>query len=44
MADTSQPGQMKAHAGTYGSFISLFKWGTVACAIVAAIVIFLITR
>ena len=43
MADTSAEGQMTAHAGTYGSFLSIFKWGAVACAIIAAIVVLLIS-
>ena len=33
---------MKAHASTYGSVMNLLKWGTIGCAIVAAIVIWLI--
>ncbi len=34
----------QAHERTYSGFITLFKWGTVASLIVAAIVILLITR
>lgn len=33
---------MKAHAGTYGGFITMMKYGTIATAIVAAIVVVLI--
>lgn len=43
MADeTAKPDDMKAHMSTYASIISLLKWGTLGCAIVAAIVIWLI--
>jgi len=35
-------GDMKAHEATYGSVIGMLKWGTVGCAIVAALVIWLI--
>ena len=34
----------QAHERTYSGFIALFKWGTVASFIVAAIVILLISR
>lgn len=37
-----QQGDMKAHEATYHSVINWLKWGTVACAILAAIVIYLI--
>jgi hypothetical protein len=36
--------EMKAHEGTYNSFISIAFKGTIACAVIAAFVIFLITR
>jgi hypothetical protein len=36
------PVEMKAHEQTYDSFIKLFKFGTLACLIVAFIVIYLI--
>ena len=39
MADQAD---MKAHASTYDSVIALLKWGTVAVAIIAALVIWLI--
>ena len=31
-----------AHERNYSGFIKLFKWGSVACAIIAAIVIYII--
>lgn len=34
---------MKPHEQTYSSVIALFKWGAVACLIIAAIVIWLIS-
>lgn len=36
-------GDMKAHEGTYTGFLGLLKWGMVLTAIVAAIVITLIS-
>jgi hypothetical protein len=33
---------IKAHVSTYDRVIGLLKWGTVACAVVAALVIWLI--
>ena len=35
---------MKAHKATYEGFLGLVKWGTPAVALIAALVIFLITR
>jgi hypothetical protein len=35
---------MKMAESTYGGFISMVKWGTVACALIAAFVVFLISR
>ena len=35
---------MKAHQATYAGFINLVKFGTPAVALIAALVIFLITR
>ena len=32
----------QAHVRTYTSFIGMVKWGSIACAIIAAIVVFLI--
>jgi len=42
-AEIDQHKQMKAHEGTYGLFIGMMKWGTIAAAIVTLIVILLIT-
>lgn len=44
MAEQGAHIDLKAHEATYTRFIGLFKFGTVACAIIAALVIFLITR
>ncbi|TPG09979.1 aa3-type cytochrome c oxidase subunit IV [Sphingomonas oligophenolica] len=33
---------MKAHASTYDRVMAMLKWGTVGCAFIAAIVIWLI--
>ncbi len=35
-------GDMKAHVATYSSVTAMMKWGTVACAIIAVFVIWLI--
>jgi len=35
-------GDMKAHVGTYTQVTGMLKWGAVACAIIAALVIWLI--
>ena len=35
---------MQAHRATYDKVIGVLKYGTVACAAIAAIVIFVITR
>jgi hypothetical protein len=35
---------MKAHAATYEGFLALAKWGSIAVALVAAFVIYMITR
>jgi hypothetical protein len=43
MADFDHRKAMKAHEGTYGLFIGMMKWGTIAAAIVTLIVIWLIT-
>ena len=42
MGTSNNHGDMRAHQDTYSGVIGLLKWGTVASAIVAAIVIFLI--
>lgn len=44
MAERNANVELKAHAGTYGSFLGLMKWGTIAAAILAAIVVLLISR
>ncbi|MEN9718719.1 MAG: Bacterial aa3 type cytochrome c oxidase subunit [Pseudomonadota bacterium] len=33
---------IKAHQSTYDSFIAMSKWGTIAIALVTALVVFLI--
>lgn len=35
---------MKAHNATYEGFLGLAKWGSIAVALVAAFVVFMITR
>ncbi|SEI79712.1 aa3 type cytochrome c oxidase subunit IV [Sphingomonas sp. OV641] len=35
-------GDMKAHAATYGRVMGMLKWGTVACVLLAALVVWLI--
>lgn len=35
--------EMKAHEGTYGTFLGLLKWGTIASAIIVFIVVMLIS-
>lgn len=35
-------GNMKSATQTYEGFVSIMKWGTVACAVVAALVVVLI--
>lgn len=43
MSDHS-PMEMKAHEGTYESFLTLLKFGTVGCLLVAFLVIYLISH
>ncbi|PZU10794.1 aa3-type cytochrome c oxidase subunit IV [Sphingomonas sp.] len=38
------PMDQKAHEETYARFIGLAKTGTIVCALIAAFVVFLITR
>jgi hypothetical protein len=38
------PMDQKAHEETYSRFIGLAKTGTILCALIAALVVFLITR
>ena len=42
MGTNNNHGDMRAHQETYSGVMGMLKWGTVASAIVAAIVIFLI--
>ena len=35
---------MNAHVQTYGGVMTLLKWGTVACALIAMLVIWLIAN
>ena len=44
MADHGAPMDMPAHERTYGSFISLFKFGSVACFVIAMLIILIISR
>ena len=39
----SSGNDMKSANETYGGFTSLVKWGTIACAIIAAFVVFIIS-
>ena len=38
----AEPGDMNAHIETYSSVTTMLKWGTLACAVVAALVVWLI--
>lgn len=42
MGISNNHGDMRAHMETYSGVMGLLKWGTVASALVAALVIFLI--
>ena len=42
--ENDQSGDMGAHARDYSRFIGMFKWGTVAAALVALTVVFLIAN
>ncbi|MES2986796.1 MAG: aa3-type cytochrome c oxidase subunit IV [Pseudomonadota bacterium] len=43
MADTGDNGMdYPAHQNTWGGFTAMMKWGTVACALIGALVVFLI--
>ena len=44
MADHGAPMDMPAHERTYGSFVSLFKFGAVATFIIAMLIILIIAR
>ena len=40
----ASPNDIKGSQQTYSGFINAAKWGTVACALVAALVVYLISR
>ena len=42
MGDKTAAGDFGAHEQTYAGFLTLFKWGTIASAILTAIVVVLI--
>jgi hypothetical protein len=42
MAESNAQSDLGAHESTYSSFLALMKWGTVASAIIALIVVILI--
>ena len=42
-AEIDHSKEMKAHEGTYGMFKGMMKWGTIVAAIVALIVVLLIS-
>jgi hypothetical protein len=44
MAEHGAKVDLPAHEQTYDRFIGLFKWGAVACFVVAAIVVLIISR
>ena len=44
MAEAGAKMDMPAHERTYSGFIGLFKYGAIACLIIAFLVIYLITR
>ena len=41
--DMASEGNMESATQTYSGFVSVMKWGTIACVIIAAIVILLIS-
>lgn len=41
-AEIDHKKEMKAHEGTYGMFLGLLKWGTIASAIIVFIVVLLL--
>jgi len=43
MAETGAKMDYPAHERTYSAFIGLFKFGAIACAVVVAVVIMIIT-
>lgn len=40
--DMASEGNMKSATETYAGFVSMVKWGTIACAIITALVVVLI--
>lgn len=42
MADSNARKDLAAHESTYSAFLVLLKWGTIASALIAAIVVVLI--
>lgn len=42
-ADLDHQKELKAHAGTYGMFVSVMKWGAIVAFILAAVVVWLIS-
>lgn len=35
---------MKMHEGTYSAFIGMAKWGVIVCALIAAFVVYMISK
>ncbi len=35
---------LNAHENTYSSFTAMMKWGTIACFLIGAIVVFIVSR
>ncbi|PTQ12322.1 aa3-type cytochrome c oxidase subunit IV [Sphingomonas oleivorans] len=44
MAENGAKIELKEHEATYARFLSFFKFGTIACAILVGIVLLLISR
>jgi hypothetical protein len=44
MAEQGAPIDLPAHERAYSRFVGVFKYGAIACFIIAFLVIFLITR
>ncbi|MET0248960.1 MAG: aa3-type cytochrome c oxidase subunit IV, partial [Sphingobium sp.] len=42
--DVSSDQHFRAAQSTYNGFVGMFKWGAIACAVVAALVILLISQ
>jgi hypothetical protein len=43
MADNGAKIDLPAHEHTYGRFIGLFKWGAIACFLIALVVVLIIS-